>query len=93
MPKMRFVISDGVVDFPIDRLLNKPTNVDPMLVRHEYVDPPFRLRVRNLRIEDGVLVGEVGSHHEGLGDRSTLDLAKLYVVVSTSVLDIQGDKE
>jgi hypothetical protein len=86
MNKMRFVLTDQTVNFPLERLLNKPEGVDPTLVRHEYIDPPFRLHVRNLRIEDGVVVGDVGPHYEGLDRHSPLDLSKLYVVVAKPVL-------
>ena len=88
MPKMRFVIPDSVIDFSMEQLLNKPTNIDPMLVRHEYIDPPFRLRVRNLRIEDGELVGDVGSHYEGLDlKRDTLDARKLHLLLVLPLLE------
>lgn len=88
MNKMRFVMPSGVVDFPLERLLDKPVGVHPTLVRYEYIDPPFRLRVRNLRIEEGVLVGDVGPHYEGLDRHSPLDLTKLHVVVAKSIMEV-----
>ena len=86
MTKVRFVMPAGAVDYPLEKLLGKPANVAPELVRHEYIDPPFRLRVRDLRIEDGALIGDIGPNYEGLDNRGTLDLSKLYVVVAKPVL-------
>ncbi len=90
MNVMRFVMPSGAVDFPLERLLDKPEGVHPTLVRYEYIDPPFRLQVRNLRIEEGVLVGDVGPHYEGLDRHSPLDLTKLHVVVAKPVVEV-GD--
>ena len=86
MTKVRFTVQESMSITTLARLLKAPEGVSPELVRHEYIDPPFRLRVRDLRIEDGALVGDVGPHYEGLEERGTLELDKLHVVVAKPIL-------
>lgn len=88
MPKMRFVMPDPAPDFQLDTLLQKPVCPTGTIVGYEYIDPPFRLRVRDLRIEDGELVGDVGSHYEGLDlKRDTLDARKLHLLLVLPLLE------
>lgn len=86
MTKVRFAAQEDMSLTALAQMLKTPEGVSPELVRHEYIDPPFRLRVRDLRIEDGALVGDVGPHYEGLEGRGTLELEKLHVVIAKPVL-------
>lgn len=90
MPNLRFATPEGMTEEVLAKLLEIPVGIDPKMTSLEYHEPPFRLKVVNPRIENGVLVAMVGAHYEGVDLGGDLDINKLYRVVATRVMETEN---